>query len=639
MDEPSDHSNASSVTIEKIKESQMGNKKHFGEEDRVLRFAVIAVAALFFIAAIVIAGRMGNLREDSAAGEEKLEQMAKMNVQRNELRIQELENARDSQDDQDTENQDPGSQGEEGQDTGDQSTEDQDAQSQDAEDQNAQSQDAEHSEITIRDTEEKKYTGNGDTGESEEKAARERVLRRTEDLPDLGRGLELLLGFLPVILILYYVLPGRLKDVVILVGGVLLYAWGEPAYVFLVIFSVLFNYMSGIFIAGVLKEKRKARRRLVINIAVNLGLLFVFRYAAPVLEGINDIFQTEIRYRELPVPVGISFYTLQALSYTIDVYQRRVKVQRSLVDFAVYVTLFPRLIAGPVVKYKDMTEQLRGRKTSLADFGDGSLFFIRGLAKKLLLADAAGRIIDVVFAMEPGEMSVLSAWLGCLAFMFRIYFELGAFSDMAVGLGRMFGFEFRQNFAYPYMAKSITDFWRRWYISLVSWFQDYVGLPLSGKRRTVGKDIRSILVVWLLIGLWYGASWNYILWGLYYGILLVVEKYITANAIQRLPGAVTRFFSLLLIIAGWVLFFSPTPGSALAYLGRMAGIGGSGLTDARGIYLLMSNVVLWFTLIFCSTPLIFRLYEHFIYSGKRARTVMNTAVYAVLFFLCMIYMI
>ncbi len=617
----------------------MGNKKHFGEEDRVLRFAVIAVAVLLLIAAIVVAGRMGNLREDSAAGEEKLEQMAKMNVQMNEIRIQELENARDSQDDQDTENQDPGSQGSEDQDTGDQSADDQDAQSQDAENQDALSQGAEDPDITIRDTEEKKYTGNGDTGESKKKEAQEKLFGRTEDLPDLGRGLELLLGFLPVILILYHVFPGRLKDVVILAGGVLFYAWGEPVYIFLVIFSVLFNYMSGFLIAGALKEKKKARRRLIINIVANVGLLFVFRYGAPVLKGFNDIFQTEIRYRELPVPVGISFYTLQALSYTIDVYQRKVKVQRSLLDFAVYVTLFPRLIAGPVVKYKDMTEQLRGRKTSLADFGDGAFFFIRGLAKKLLLADAAGRIMDVVFAMEPGEMSVLSAWLGCLAFMFRIYFELGAFSDMAAGLGRMFGFEFRQNFAYPYTAKSITDFWNRWYISLVSWFQNYVGLPLSGKRKTVGKDIRSILIVWMLIGLWHGASWNYILWGLYYGILLVVEKYITANAIQRIPGAVTRFFSLLLIMAGWVLFFSPTPGSALAYLGRMAGIGGSGLTDARGIYILMSNVVLWFTLIFCSTPLIFRLYEHFIYRGKRVRTVMNTAVYAVLFILCIVYMV
>ena len=361
----------------------MGNKKHFGEEDRVLRFAVIAVAVLLLIAAIVVAGRMGNLREDSAAGEEKLEQMAKMNVQMNEIRIQELENARDSQDDQDTENQDPGSQESEDQDTGDQDkgdqrAEDQDAQGQDAENQDALSQGAEDPDITIRDSEEKKYTGNGHTGESKKKAARERFPGRTEDLPDLGRGLELLLGFLPVILILYHVLPGRLKDVVILAGGVLFYAWGEPAYIFLVFFSVLFNYMSGFLIAGALKEKKKARRRLIINIVANVGLLFAFRYGAPVLEGFNDIFQTEIRYRELPVPVGISFYTLQALSYTIDVYQRRVKVQRSLLDFAVYVTLFPRLIAGPVVKYKDMTEQLRGRKTSLADFGDGAFFFTRG---------------------------------------------------------------------------------------------------------------------------------------------------------------------------------------------------------------------------------------------------------------------
>ena len=219
----------------------MGNKKHFGEEDRVLRFAVIAVAVLLLIAAIVVAGRMGNLREDSAAGEEKLEQMAKMNVQMNEIRIQELENARDSQDDQDTENQDPGSQGSEDQDTGDQSAEDQDAQSQDAENQDALSQGAEDPDITIRDTEEKKYTGNGDTGESKKKEAQEKLFGRTEDLPDLGRGLELLLGFLPVILILYHVFPGRLKDVVILAGGVLFYAWGEPVYIFLVIFSVLFN--------------------------------------------------------------------------------------------------------------------------------------------------------------------------------------------------------------------------------------------------------------------------------------------------------------------------------------------------------------------------------------------------------------
>ena len=254
-------------------------------------------------------------------------------------------------------------------------------------------------------------------------------------------------------------------------------------------------------------------------------ILGFFKYEGFLLGSLNAILPVDIPYRELPLPIGISFYTFQTLSYVIDVYRGNVRVQRSLLDFALYVTMFPQLIAGPIVKYADIARQLRSRKMGWGKFGDGVMYFIRGLSKKVLLANTIGMVFNDVAALGAGETSALSAWLGCAAYTFQIYFDFSGYSDMAIGLGKMFGFEFRPNFNYPYISRNITEFWRRWHISLSTWFKEYVYIPLGGNRVSTAKHIRNIMAVWLLTGLWHGAAWNFVFWGLYYGILLLIEKY------------------------------------------------------------------------------------------------------------------
>lgn len=448
-----------------------------------------------------------------------------------------------------------------------------------------------------------------------------------------------LFTFLPVIFILYYLSPRPLKNIVVLIGSLIFYAWGEPVYIFLMIFSILFNYISGLDIARNLKDKEEARKSLRFNVAVNLCILGFFKYEGFVLESINAILPVEIPYRELPLPIGISFYTFQILSYIIDVYREEVKVQKNVLDFAVYVTMFPQLIAGPIVQYADIDRQLHIRKETIENFGEGVLFFIRGLSKKILLANAIGAVFDRVFAMESAQVSVLTAWLGCAAYTFQIYFDFSGYSDMAIGLGKMFGFEFKRNFFYPYVSKSITEFWRRWHISLGTWFRDYVYIPLGGNRVSKGKHVRNIMVVWMLTGLWHGAAWNFVMWGLYYGILLLIEKYILAEVLDKIPGVLCHIYCVVLVMTGWVFFFSPTLGSAVNYLGLMLGIGGHGIVDKQGLYLLAANGWTWLILVLGSTPAVHNVYEKIIYGKKQTKTAVNCVVYAMLFFLCVAYLV
>lgn len=448
-----------------------------------------------------------------------------------------------------------------------------------------------------------------------------------------------LFTFLPITLILYYLVPGRSKNLVLLIASLIFYAWGEPIYIFLMMFSILFNYISGLDIARNLGNKAAAKKSFVFNIIVNLCILGFFKYEGFFLDSINSILPVDIPYRELALPIGISFYTFQTMSYIIDVYRGNVRVQLNLMDFALYVTMFPQLIAGPIVKYTDIQRQLRVRELSWAKFGDGVLYFIRGLAKKVLLANAAGLIFTKVTQMDMADVSVLTAWLGCAAYTFQIYFDFSGYSDMAIGLGKMLGFQFLKNFDYPYISKSITEFWRRWHISLSSWFREYLYIPLGGNRVGIPKHIRNILVVWLLTGLWHGASWNFVIWGLYYGVVLLIEKFILAPLLQKLPKIICHIYSLILIMVGWVFFFSASMGDAVSYLKRMVGIGGSGLVDTKSLYLLLTNLVLWVILIIGSTPVVHMLYERFIYAGKKTRTVMNCVVYGVIFLLCIAYLV
>ena len=403
--------------------------------------------------------------------------------------------------------------------------------------------------------------------------------------------------------------------------------------------SILFNYFSGLDIARNLQDKRAAKQSLVFNLIINLAVLGFFKYEGFVLDTLNGILPVHISYHALPLPIGISFYTFQILSYIIDVYRGNVKVQTNLPNFALYVTMFPQLIAGPIVQYADVDEQLASREVSWTKFGEGSMYFIRGLAKKVLLANTSGMIFTEVSGLAKGNIAVMTAWLGAFAYMFQIYFDFSGYSDMAIGLGKMFGFEFNMNFNYPYVSKSITEFWRRWHISLSSWFRDYVYIPLGGNRVSKIKHIRNLLIVWFLTGLWHGAAWNFVAWGLYYGVILIIEKYLLSPVLDRLPDVVRHIYSIVLVVIGWVLFFSSSFGQAADYIRVMFGAGAHGFADRESMYLLTSNLILWLILIFGSTPLVHFRYEHMLRSKKWNTTIINSVVYAALFIVCIAYLV
>lgn len=455
----------------------------------------------------------------------------------------------------------------------------------------------------------------------------------------LFSSIVFLFTFLPVVLILYYLLPVRFRNVILLLASLVFYAWGEPVYLFLMLLSILFNYFSGLDIARNLQDKRAAKRSLVFNLIINLAVLGFFKYEGFVLDTLNGILPVHISYHALPLPIGISFYTFQILSYIIDVYRGNVKVQTNLPNFALYVTMFPQLIAGPIVQYADVDEQLASREVSWTKFGEGSMYFIRGLAKKVLLANTSGMIFTEVSGLEKGNIAVVTAWLGAFAYMFQIYFDFSGYSDMAIGLGKMFGFEFNMNFNYPYVSKSITEFWRRWHISLSSWFRDYVYIPLGGNRVSKIKHIRNLLIVWFLTGLWHGAAWNFVAWGLYYGVILIIEKYFLSPVLDRLPDVVRHIYSIVLVVIGWVLFFSSSFGQAADYIRVMFGAGAHGFADRESMYLLTSNLILWLILIFGSTPLVHFRYEHMLRTKKWNTTIINSVVYAALFIVCIAYLV
>lgn len=455
----------------------------------------------------------------------------------------------------------------------------------------------------------------------------------------LFSSIVFLFTFLPAVMILYYLLPVRFRNVILLLASLVFYAWGEPVYLFLMLLSILFNYFSGLDIARNLQDKRAAKRSLVFNLIINLAVLGFFKYEGFVLDTLNGILPVHISYHALPLPIGISFYTFQILSYIIDVYRGNVKVQTNLLNFALYVTMFPQLIAGPIVQYADVDEQLASREVSWTKFGEGSMYFIRGLAKKVLLANTSGMIFTEVSGLAKGNIAVVTAWLGAFAYMFQIYFDFSGYSDMAIGLGKMFGFEFNMNFNYPYVSKSITEFWRRWHISLSSWFRDYVYIPLGGNRVSKIKHIRNLLIVWFLTGLWHGAAWNFVAWGLYYGVILIIEKYLLSPVLDRLPDVVRHIYSIVLVVIGWVLFFSSSFGQAADYIRVMFGAGAHGFADRESMYLLTSNLILWLILIFGSTPLVHFRYEHMLRSKKWNTTIINSVVYAALFIVCIAYLV
>lgn len=418
----------------------------------------------------------------------------------------------------------------------------------------------------------------------------------------LFSSITFLFLFLPIMLAVYYIAPPQWKNLLLLAGSLIFYAWGEPVYIILMILSILLNYFCGMDIENKSENEAKAKRSLVFAITVNIVLLVFFKYFGFLVESTNTLFGISIPYRELALPIGISFYTFQEISYIVDVYRGKVKAQQSLVKYALYVSMFPQLVAGPIVCYGDIEKQLTTRKISKRKLGQGAMLFIIGLSKKAVLANTLGKIFEEISSTSASNLTVLMAWLGCITYAFQIYFDFSGYSDMAIGLGRMFGFEFKKNFDVPYISKSITEFWRRWHISLSSWFREYVYIPLGGNHVTISRNIVNLLIVWMLTGMWHGAAWNFIVWGIYYGVVLVLEKYVWGAIVDRWPSVLQHIYALVLVLVGWVFFFSPSLGAALRYLFAMIG-GGAGFASKEVFFVILTHWLFYLLAVIGSTTL------------------------------------
>jgi len=408
--------------------------------------------------------------------------------------------------------------------------------------------------------------------------------------------------FLPAVLLAYYSSPQRARNWILFIASLVFYAWGEPIYIVLMLFSTATDYLFGLSLDRPNRTARSRKLTLAASIITNLALLGFFKYADFLIANVNAIAGTNIPLTDLPLPIGISFYTFQSMSYIIDVYRGNTKAQRNWLDFATYVSLFPQLVAGPIVQYGTIADQLRNRVVNHAMFAEGVRRFIIGLAKKVLLANNIGMLWDTVVSAHAGPLPALTAWIGIIAFAFQIYFDFSGYSDMAIGLGLMFGFRFNENFNKPYTAQSITDFWRRWHISLSSWFRDYVYIPLGGNRKGLLLQLRNIMIVWGLTGIWHGASWNFVLWGLYFGLILIAEKMFMLRLLACTPRWLRHCYALLLVLLGWVLFAFEGVGEITAYLSAMLGMNGASLWDGQTIYLLYTNAVLLVILVLASLP-------------------------------------
>lgn len=396
-------------------------------------------------------------------------------------------------------------------------------------------------------------------------------------------SLTFLFVFLPVVLICYYLVNNRTyRNLILFIFSIVFYAFGEPVYVVLMFISIINDFFHALFINKA-KEKDKqklATALLVSSLIVNLGLLGFFKYADFLIENINIIFNSNIVYLDIALPIGISFYTFQTMSYTIDVYLGKVRVQKNILTLGTYVALFPQLIAGPIVRYQTIEEELENREESIEMFSSGLRRFILGLGKKVIIANQMAIIADTFFTMNPNDLSITMAWLGVIAYTAQIYFDFSGYSDMAIGLGRMFGFTFLENFNYPYISRSITEFWRRWHISLGSWFRDYVYIPLGGNRVKKLRWFFNIFVVWFLTGLWHGASWNFVIWGLYFGTFLVLEKVLFLKLLKKLP-IINWVITMLIVMIGWVIFRTDNLNHLFGYLESM--IDGYALIDIISI--------------------------------------------------------
>jgi alginate O-acetyltransferase complex protein AlgI len=395
----------------------------------------------------------------------------------------------------------------------------------------------------------------------------------------------------------------KVRNLILFIGSLIFYAWGEPIYVLLMILSTITDYCFGRGIASS-KTKGRARLFLILSICTNLSVLGFFKYADFVTASINAAMGIQIPMLDLPLPIGISFYTFQTMSYTIDVYRKEARVQKNILDFGVFVTMFPQLIAGPIVKYTDVQDVIHDHRADITQISYGVKRFICGLAKKVLLANNIGPLWDTVAVMNNGSMDVLTAWLGALAFAFQIYFDFSGYSDMAIGLGACLGFTFPENFRYPYVSTSITEFWRRWHMTLSHWFREYVYIPLGGNRKGLPRQLLNILIVWVLTGIWHGAGWNFLFWGLWFALFLMMEKLFLGTLLKKLPKAIGWLYSAFVVLVGWVFFAVESSSGIASYLQAMFGLNQAGLYSSEGLFLLRENALLFLLAFIGSLPII-----------------------------------
>ncbi len=430
----------------------------------------------------------------------------------------------------------------------------------------------------------------------------------------LFTSISFLYYFLPVVLILYLIVPNKFKNVVLLLASIVFYFFGEGLYLLLILLEIVVAYIGATLI-----EKSHSKNTLIIFISFHLGLLGLFKYSNFFIENINSIFRSNFNLLSLTLPLGISFYTFQIISYLVDVYRKECRTQKNIFKFILYVSLFPQLVAGPIVRYSDISKEIDGRKIGFEDFSYGVRRFILGLAKKVLIANMLGEVVN---AFGVVDKSVMFYWLFAISYMLQLYFDFSAYSDMAIGLGRMFGFHFLENFNYPYIAQSITEFWRRWHISLSSWFRDYVYIPLGGSRCGKKKLVRNILIIWMLTGFWHGASWNFIIWGLLFGVLLTIEKLVIGDKIEKIPKVIRHLYVLFVVMISFIIFNSNDIISAFHNISGLFGGGGEVFINDVCLYYLNSYGLILLMACFGATPICKNLVEK-ISKNKTGKKIIN----------------
>jgi len=422
-------------------------------------------------------------------------------------------------------------------------------------------------------------------------------------------SLVFMFAYLPITLLAYYLVPRQGRNIFLFIVNLIFYGWGEPRLVLLMVFNIFFNYIGGWLVDKYRADAKKKKLFLILTCVLDIGILAVFKYTGMITETLNMLPFLNIPELQISLPIGISFYTFQTMSYVIDVYRDDAPVSKNFINFGTYVALFPQLIAGPIVRYRDVAEQLVNRRETLEMFTKGVKLFMVGLAKKVIIANTMGTLTTNIFATTD-ENGVVGTWVGMIAYTFQIYFDFSGYSDMACGLGNMMGFEFLKNFNYPYIAKSITDFWRRWHISLSTWFKEYVYIPLGGNRKGVKRQILNLLIVWGLTGLWHGAAYNFVLWGIYYGLLLILEKFVLKKFLDRLPSFVQHIYTLFIIIIGWGLFYFTDVGQLGEFMVDLFNFG-NGICGDQAFNLIMSNLPMLIIAAVASTPLATMLYTRF----------------------------